>query len=166
DKSVVGLQANEQNIEGVCRLTAEAPGRCPASFEWHRKQNGLGVCNLHRDYPVYFAIGLGAWFFDPFAIGRRRPGYRAYGSPVQRLRGRRNGNIVGHPAGRHPERRNPVRRPDEWRCGGRIRTSLNLTGLLRAVRSFCRVDPLGNRTSPCPLLGVKRTSVGGASMSA
>src|SRR5215469_1819804 len=43
-------------------------------------------------------------------------------------------NIVGHSAGRHPERRNPIRRPDEWRCGGRIRTSLNLTGLLRVFR--------------------------------
>src|SRR5215831_17152223 len=38
--------------------------------------------------------------------------------------------------------------------------------VLRAVRSFCRVDPLGNRTSPCPLLGVKRTLVGDAAMSA
>jgi hypothetical protein len=38
---------------------AETPGRCPAGFERHRKQNGLGVCNLHRDHPVYFALGLG-----------------------------------------------------------------------------------------------------------
>src|SRR5215831_15138923 len=45
------------------------------------------------------------------------------------------------------------------------RGSVNATIVIMVV-AIVRVDPLGNRTSPCPLLGVKRASVGGASMSA